>query len=97
MWSRISEQFEWSFLDEPLVLYRPDVDPRPHRLADERLDLLAAWRYYEKYTDRRHRCPVDPEEEAVPRAFRDGLAAIARAIGEPWPPSPCALADARRG
>jgi glycosyltransferase involved in cell wall biosynthesis len=97
MWSRISEQFEWSFLDEPLVLYRPDVDPRPHRLADERLNLLEAWRYYEKYTARRRRRPADPEEDAGTACFLDGMAAIARVIGEPWPPPPCVLAEARYG
>jgi glycosyltransferase involved in cell wall biosynthesis len=97
MWSRISEQFEWGFLDEPLVLYRPDVDQRPHRLTDERLNLLEAWRYYEKYAARRCRRGADPGEDAGTACFLDGLTAVARAIGEPWPPSPGVLAEARRG
>src|SRR6185503_15163750 len=92
LWSRISEQFDWGFLDEPLVLYRPDVDQRPHRLTDERLNLLEAWRYYAKYAARRCRRGADPGEDAGTACFLDGLTAVARAIGEPWPPLPGVLA-----
>ncbi len=97
MWSRISDRFEWGFIGEPLVLYRPDVDPHPHLLADERLELLDAWRYYEKYAARRRGRDPDPEEDEGTARFLDGLAALALAIGEPWPPSPAALAETRRG
>ena len=77
------EQFEWTFVDEPLVLYRPDVDSQHTGLAGERLNLAGS------VATRRDRIPCSrreraaaPEEDA--RAL-DTMAAGARPSGGAGP------------
>ena len=79
------------------VLYRPDVDSRYNRLADERLNLLEAWRPDERDSVRRREQEAAPEQDArTPRAV-EAMAAGARASGEPWAPTPTVRARPRRG
>jgi glycosyltransferase involved in cell wall biosynthesis len=88
MWSRLSERYELGFIETPLVLYRPDVDPG-HLQADERVNLREAWRYYQKYAERRRMRVASAEEDAGTARFLGGLAAVAAELGEPWPPGEC--------
>ncbi len=70
MWSRLSEQYELAFIEKPLVVYRPDIDPQ-HLQHDRALLVQEARKYLERYFARRaRRQATDEENEGTDRFVR---------------------------
>lgn len=79
MWSRLSERYEFGFIETPLVVYRRDVDPG-HVQDDLAVKLAAARKYIERYEARRRGQPRTPEEERATERFRQALVEAEQAL-----------------